>query len=355
MKLSLCEILRRNQDGTSEYVQSFLKDLKVSFSVDTYGNIYNMKNDNMPIMSAHMDTVRKDADICMGAFLCDQDDKDKIITGGILGGDDKCGVYLILKLLQENKKINFVFSRDEEIGCVGIREWVKDAKVVERLKTLPYGLVLDRRGNADIICAQNSYGTKEFEEALKSVAEQKISQEINGTIVEKNKFLYKPERGLCSDANTISNYISCANLSVGYYCPHTEKEYIIRADLETAYDYVSDIIDLLAGKTFTAPDKYSPSGYDYKNNRYGGYYGDYDDDYDYEYYGYYGGYSRYPKTYNKGKCKYCGYNLGEEVTVEIEFPDYKKIRVCEWCLEDLEEAIKKAKEEMKAKKASLTS
>lgn len=361
MNLSLCEILRRNQDGTSEYVQSFLKDLKINFTVDSYGNIYSMEHDNIPIMSAHMDTVRKNTDFCIGAFLSNQEENEKIFTGGILGGDDKCGVYIILKLLQNGKKVNFVFSRDEEIGCLGIRDWVKDLKIVERLKTLPYGLVLDRRGNTDIICSENSYGTKEFENDLVGVSETKVKEILeDGSIIEKNKYIYKPERGLCSDANTISNYISCANLSVGYYSPHSEKEYIIRADLETAYDYVCDIIESLKGKTYTAPDKTSSwSGYNYKSgsyyNRYShSYYGYYDDDYlDDEFEWYLGkNFDKNKKNKNEGKddsCVFCGYFFGDEETVDFELPNGAVIKVCEYCLEDIEREVKEAKRKFKLK------
>ncbi len=94
--VNIYEILRRNQDGTSDYVQECLKSLNIPFTVDSYGNIYNLDNENAPLLSAHMDTVRKDADKVIGTFLQEDDDEEKIFTGGIRGGGDRCGVYIML-------------------------------------------------------------------------------------------------------------------------------------------------------------------------------------------------------------------------------------------------------------------
>ena len=97
--VNIYELLRRDQDGTASYVKNFLDSLKVKYEVDDYGNIYYLDHENAPLLSAHMDTVRKEADFCIGAFLNENDDE-RIFSGGILGGDDKCGVYMILRALE---------------------------------------------------------------------------------------------------------------------------------------------------------------------------------------------------------------------------------------------------------------
>lgn len=293
--INIYELLRRDQDGTSEYVKSALDEMKIPYEVDDYGNIYYLDYEGSPILSAHMDTVRKEKDFVIGAFLNENED-DKILSGGILGGDDKCGVFIILKVLETGRKINFIFSRDEEIGCLGIKALVKpnfveNKEITDKIRKSLWCLVLDRRGNSDIICEQNDYGTEEFEKAL-----EKISDE--------GSFGYKGARGLCSDANHICNYISSANISVGYYNPHSDKEYILKSDLEKAYNYTLAIIDGLK-EQFKAPEikPYYNSGY---YNRYGYY-----DDYGYGY-----GY-KYGANYNKSS-----HDKGSKSQPKYDYPGY---------------------------------
>lgn len=332
--VDIYELLRRDQNGTSDYVKEFLTNLNITFNTDNYGNIFYLDHESAPLLSAHMDTVRKEADFCIGAFLTESED-DKIFSGGILGGDDKCGVYIILRALEEGKKVNFIFSRDEEIGCLGIKALLNPKNVENKEQTdkiknnCNYCLVLDRRSNSDIICRQNFYGTKEFEDKLIEISDA-------------GKFGYKPERGLCSDANTIRDYISTANLSVGYYKPHSQEEYILKSDLEKAYNYTIAIIDGIT-------EKFEPYKYTYSNGNYGSYsnyassyYGSYYDDWDEYDYGYWsrGGWKDWEKT--KAKCYFCHYDENKfDKLYELVMPDNKTIKVCEFCLEDLKEELDK--------------
>ena len=338
--VDIYELLRRDQDGTAEYVKEFLKSINVTFNVDAYGNIYYLDNENVPLLSAHMDTVRKEADFCIGAFLAESD-SDKISSGGILGGDDKCGVYIILKVLEEGKKVNFIFSKDEEIGCLGIKALLKPKNVENKELTdkirnnCLYCLVLDRRGNSDIICYENNYGTLEFETKLKEVSDA-------------GGLDYKPARGACSDANTIREFISTANLSVGYFNPHSQGEYIVKADLEKAYDYTTIIIDTVTDKfkAYSYSYTYNNSGKKYNRGRYGYYDDDYED-YGYGYgYGYYGyGYQNYDRN-KKPKCKFCEFEDTTENLYDFILPDGREIKICSYCIEDLEKEIKKVRLKM---------
>lgn len=332
--IDIYELLRRNQNGTSNYVRATLEEMGVAYDMDNYGNIYYLDNENVPLLSAHMDTVRKEEDLCIGAFLNESED-DKIFSGGILGGDDKCGVYIILKVLETGKKVNFIFSRDEEIGCLGIKALLKpnyseNKELTNKVRNCLYCLVLDRKHNNDIICEQNDYGTEEFEKAL-----EKISNEGN--------FGYRGARGLCSDANTIRDYISTANLSVGYYEPHSQKEYVSKKDLQNALDYTIAIIDNLKEQFKAAEVK----TYNYYNNRHYGYYdfpGYYDDDFDgYDYSGWsWQDWKNYDvKSKKTTKCSFCEISSTTEPLYEIILPDGKAEMICELCLEDLEDEIKR--------------
>ena len=375
--IDIYELLRRNQDGTSEYVRAVLNELNVPYEMDSYGNVFYLDNENSPLLSAHMDTVRKNEDFCIGAFLTENED-DKIFSGGILGGDDKCGVYIILKVLETGRKVNFIFSRDEETGCKGIKALLKpnyseNKELADKVRNCLWCLVLDRRSNGDIICRNNEYGTKEFEEAL-----EKISND--------NSFGYKGATGVCSDANTIRDFISTANISVGYYNPHSQKEYISKIDLQKALDYTLAVIDNLKDKFGPLEKTYNYGGY--YDGYYGGYYGGgYHNRYNYD--GYYGYNStrynqqipskkeaeyEYPyedyddfdysnwswddwKDYDGGsskkicKCYFCESPASiTEPTYDIEMPNGVKRTICEYCLDDLQDEINRIKKIIEATK-----
>lgn len=220
------------EKAISIYIQIKLKELGIKYKVDKIGNIFNIDIENKPLLSAHMDTVQDSMDSKLAPFI-DIRGSSRILSGyGVIGGDDKCGLYLILSLLKY-EKFNFLFTVQEEEGGKGSSDFIEQ----NNIKNIPYGLVLDRRGSSDIICDFNEYGTKELEDALIEVG---------------RVFSYKSSYGTFSDADYISKQISCANLSVGYYSPHSKDEYVILDDLEVAQEYIHEILRKVDTK-FVAP------------------------------------------------------------------------------------------------------
>lgn len=239
------------EDKVQDFIKSFLNENKIIFKTDKLGNIYQLSIEDAPLLSSHMDTVEdtlRDSHLMKYIRIYDDKVYGKYLKGyGVIGGDDKCGVFIILSLLRKYKnKYNFIFSVNEEHGMTGINFVTKN----EKFDRISYGLVLDRRGAGDIICVNNSYGTKTFQDELEKI----------GT-----NFGYKPATGAASDAGAISEKVSCANLSVGYYNPHSKKEFVILSDLQNAMTYTQNIIIYLNSK-FIAPEKsYGSSGYYYKS------------------------------------------------------------------------------------------
>lgn len=223
----------REEGKMIDYIESFLLANEIPFTKDKNGNIFSLSNTKKPILSSHMDSVG-DSDC---GFLNEFVNifyyrRDRIIKGmGNIGGDDKCGIFLILKKLKEDKTLNFIFSICEESGCVGINQVIPENKIDE----FPYALILDRRGFGDIICNQNLYGSKEFEDELARVGKD---------------FKYTPTKGSVSDANAISKYINCANLSVGYHNPHSKKEFVSLNNLYNTYLYMEAILSDFNKKVF---------------------------------------------------------------------------------------------------------
>ena len=272
--------LSYKEDAMRKYIENFLVDNKIEYLKDFTGNLYNVSYKDEPMLCAHMDTVQDDDDASLAHFI---DIKGHYISGyGIIGGDDKCGIYIILKALLEKKNLNFLFTVEEEVGDGGSSDFVRVKENQDRLRDVLYCLVLDRKGNSDILCQQNNYGTNEFEVYLEEVGKL---------------YGYSPAMGTFCDADKIRDYTSCANLSVGYYNPHTKKEYVDTRDLEISYKFVMACLTKITVKFEPSEAKHYDAYGSYRN--YGGY-GGYDDDYEDEY-------SEYDSYYKDKKyCPVCG-------------------------------------------------
>jgi len=230
MELFRLQSRHKFNQPVQDYICSKLDSLKVPYTRDKYGAIFSVTADNFPIIIAHTDTVRDVNDDKNAPSLLRITKKEGLhiisAPGCVLGGDDLCGVYMLLKMIEEDKHINFYFSNNEEYGMEDTsRLFVK----THDLSHIPYGLVLDRRGNSDIICFQNNYGTMEFEKILAEMGKD---------------YGYSPTRGMMCDADFFRNQISVANLSVGYYNAHSKKEVVVWEHLVNAYKYASKIIDV---------------------------------------------------------------------------------------------------------------
>lgn len=160
---------------------------------------------NIPVLLvAHMDTVCEQPPI----DVLYQQNYDMIYNpDGILGGDDRCGIYAIIKLL-ENYRPHVLFTEDEEIGCIGA------SKAVDKLikPNVKYIIEFDRRGKNN--CVFYDCGNKEFIDYIES-------------------FEFETDYGTCSDISILGNdwNIASVNLSCGYYNEHTEDEYVIFSEL----------------------------------------------------------------------------------------------------------------------------
>lgn len=150
------------------------------------------------LLVAHLDTVHRQPveNIC-----CSRDGRFMMSPEGI-GGDDRCGVYMILEIIRE-AKCHVLFTEDEEIGCVGARAFAAG-------KTRPqinYIVEVDRRGSNDAVFYLCD--NPEFAEFV-------------------NSFGFETASGSFSDISVIAPALGAAavNISAGYYNEHSLHEYI---------------------------------------------------------------------------------------------------------------------------------
>lgn len=286
-----------NEKPMRKFLVDYLTSINIPFSEDTCGNIYNISHENKPLLSAHMDTVQDDFDILMRKYINIQNG---IIKGyGVIGGDDKCGIYSILDLLKNgHDDVNFLFTVEEESGGVGSSTFVHH----NDLSHILYGLVLDRRGAGDIICYNNNYGVKYFEEVLTKMG---------------NSFGYKPSTGTFSDADFISSQISCANLSVGYYNAHSKNEYVVLHELQNSINFTHAIIKNLDIK-FDAPPVSHRFANAYSTTAWANDMNDY----------------LYPYESSDKPCELCGSTEGKQTHIKT-----LGASICQYCIDDLKSEL----------------
>ena len=175
---------------------------------------------NIPILLvAHMDTV---LDKPPQTILYHQELNRLYNPNGILGGDDRCGIYAIVRLL-EKVRPHILFTEDEEIGCIGA------IKAVEKINipNVKYIVELDRRGKDD--CVFYSCGNKKF-------------------IRYVEKFGFRTNYGTCSDISILGRVwdIAAVNLSCGYYNEHTVREFVNFDELLMTINRVDKMIQKIA-------------------------------------------------------------------------------------------------------------
>lgn len=176
------------------------------------------------LLVAHLDTVHKDT---VRKIVYDRFNNRMSSPQGI-GGDDRCGIYMILEII---KKYNcsVLFCEDEEIGGVGANKFIKSEFLHDL--SVRYIVELDRKGSADAVFYR--CGNDDFEDFV--CAEH-----------------FKSAWGTFSDISVIAPAMGVAavNLSSGYYNAHTTNEYVALDEVDANIGYVCNILERTPEKTF---------------------------------------------------------------------------------------------------------
>ena len=147
-----------------------------------------------------------------------------------IGGDDKVGVFIALEMLRTFEHLKVVFFTNEEIGCVGSSE-----ARLSFFEDCSFVLQCDRMGNKDFI----QYGG--YTELFGPDFEDKVLP----LLVKRG---YEPSEGSLTDVVELKERgleIAVANISCGYYNPHTDKEYVNVKDVISCHALVKEIIEKL--------------------------------------------------------------------------------------------------------------
>ncbi|MFA5586132.1 MAG: hypothetical protein WDA02_06250 [Saccharofermentanales bacterium] len=251
--------------GKEETLKEFFPD---GMQEDEHGNFFIKIGNSKTMFCGHLDTYSREY---KRVYHIIQDDI--IMTDGTttLGGDDKAGIVIMIKMIESGIPGLYYFFRGEEgvtspTGTWGSKQALKSYKDI--FKTYEKCIAFDRKGFSSII-SQQSYSkccSDDFVDAL--------SNEFK-----KQGLEYEDDKtGMWCDSGVFMGIIpECTNLSVGYQNEHTFKE---TQDIEHLEKLVDACIKIDWEKL---PVKRDPSKV---SKSYGRYRYDYDYDWDYDY-GYY--------------------------------------------------------------------
>lgn len=172
---------------------------------------------NVPVLLvAHLDTVHKEK--CVDI---EQKDEYTLTSPQGIGGDDRCGVFIIMNIIKE-LNCSVLFCEDEETGEQGARKFANSDFI--KYLNVNYIIEFDRKG---------------FEDAVFYKCDNK---EFTDFILHNTPF--KKATGTFSDISVIAPAakIAAVNLSSGYYNAHHTTEYVDFADMMNTIEVAKDLI-----------------------------------------------------------------------------------------------------------------
>lgn len=187
------------------------------------GNFILVHGQAPVMLIAHLDTVHEQSvrDICIS------DDRNILMSPQGIGGDDRCGVFALVKVFQSTLiKPWLLFCCDEEVGGLGAKKFClahQQHQLPNELDNLKFLIELDRKGKNDAVfyrCA---------------------NPDFEAYITGKG---FKTAQGSFSDISLIAPAFNVAavNLSCGYYAAHSRHEYINRSHLDNTIQKVIELV-----------------------------------------------------------------------------------------------------------------
>ena len=245
------DICRMTQPEVKAYMKSYLSSAHYHV-IDEPGFLY-AKGKVPVLLVAHMDTVHNEQ--------CKEINhvNDKISSPQGIGGDDRCGVFIIMNLVKE-LNCSVLLCEDEETGAVGARNFTKatykykddsgeeiDVKYIENLG-VNYMVEFDRKGNNDAVFY--SCDNKDFIDFVEDMT------------------CFKWARGSFSDISVLmpAAKLSGVNLSCGYYNAHQLNEYVIYDEMMDTLEAAKAMIKEKCEKPFEyVAKKYEYPKYNYQS------------------------------------------------------------------------------------------
>ena len=231
-----------SKSGKEAVIKAFVLDYVaridgVVVEEDGFGNLFIRKGcaEQSPCVVAHLDEVH---DVEGRVVVEDGDmlyatNADGERVG--LGADDKNGVWMVLRLLEQKESLRVALFVEEErlgelAGCRGSR-----ACDLARFDDATCLLQCDRKGNSDVVTIGKG-GISLCREGF-IVAELLDKYGYSAVPGGRTDVVALRERGLEKD---------CCNIGCGYYNAHRSDEYTLFSHLQNALAFVSEVVDSLS-------------------------------------------------------------------------------------------------------------
>ena len=237
---SLC---RKTQPELKKYVAKRLTEIGYKPTVKD-GFVY-AKGTVPVLLVAHMDTVHGKQCRNIYRVYDKETNKTGLTSPEGIGGDDRCGIYMVFEVIKE-LKCHVLFTEDEEIGGIGASHF-KKANIRPDVN---YIIEFDRKGERDAVFYYCD--NKDFTDFI-----------CDG--------FYRESWGTFSDISIIAPHLKVAavNLSCGYYEAHTVRESVIVEEMMKSVEEAKRIIRKKVDKPFEYIEEVDDWDY--------GYYGGWDD------------------------------------------------------------------------------
>ena len=228
-----------------EYIRQHVPEAEVH--MDSWGNLYVVKGEGLkvkdnelkgcPTLVCHLDQVQTlhSDDFCVkeeDGTLYGWSEKNQQREG--LGADDKNGIWVCLRCLEECPSLKVFMAVGEEKGCIGSNH----ADMSFFADSL-YVLEPDCKGGEEIHTNLKGVpcASPEFEQAL---------LEVNSQLSIVNcQFAITPGKGSDIFALTLNGIgVSCANIPAGYHLPHKDDEYTVIAELEHTLAFIRHFVTI---------------------------------------------------------------------------------------------------------------
>ena len=171
-----------------------------------------------------------------------------------VGGDDKCGIFVLFYLLSTVPAMKAVLFANEEVGCKGSRNLNPDF-----FKDVSFAGQVDRKGTGDFCyeLAGIDCCSEEFEKVTRPLI---------------TRYNYTKRWGGTTDAKYIAKGagVSSFNMSGGYYEPHTYKEFVNLDELYTATTLMETLFMEVPQRRYEhkpSAHYYNNKGYTHRQNR----------------------------------------------------------------------------------------
>ena len=237
-------LVKKTEKQLFKYIARKFKDAIVA------DEEYILVQGDLPILLvAHLDTVHQEP----VRVICESRDKNILMSPQGIGGDDRCGVYALLKVWESvEKKPSLLFTCQEEVGGLGAYSFSEDYEaglLPSFVDNFHFIIEIDRKGNKQAV--YYDCDNKSFKRIF-------------------TKLGFNEEFGSFSDISVIapSLNISAVNLSAGYENAHTCHEYINMEWLNYTIQAVISICENPTKRYIYIKSKYSYDSFFKRGRKY---------------------------------------------------------------------------------------